>query len=141
MLVHCILASHLDKKPITRREYGDLEKMCIAASEQEGKAVQAERDSIKYKLVEYMQGKVGQTFDAIVSGVTEWGLYVEDKESSAEGLVRVRTIGDDFYNYSPKEYALIGQKTQKKYALGDSVRVRLVAADLSARQLDFELTT
>jgi len=139
MLVHRILASHLDKKPITRREYGDLEKMCIAASEQEGKAVQAERDSIKYKLVEYMQGKVGQTFDAIVSGVTEWGLYVEDKESSAEGLVRVRTIGDDFYNYSPKEYALIGQKNQKKYALGDSVRVKLVAADLSARQLDFEL--
>jgi len=64
---------------------------------------------------------------------------VEDKESSAEGLVRVRTIGDDFYNYSPKEYALIGQKNQKKYALGDSVRVKLVAADLSARQLDFEL--
>jgi len=141
MLVHRILASHLDKKPITRREYGDLEKMCIAASEQEGKAVQAERDSIKYKLVEYMMGKVGQTFDALVSGVTEWGLYVEDKESSAEGLVRVRTIGDDFYNYSPKDYSLIGQKTQKKYALGDSVRVRLVAADLSARQLDFELTT
>ncbi len=139
MLVHRILASHLEGNPITRREYGDLEKMCLNASEQEGKAVQAERDSIKYKLVEYMQGKVGQTFDALISGVTEWGLYVEDKESSAEGLVRVRTIGNDFYNYSPKEYALIGQKTQKKYALGDSVRVRLVAADLSARQLDFEL--
>ncbi len=139
MLVHRILASHLAGNPITRREYGDLEKMCIAASEQEGKAVQAERDSIKYKLVEYMQGKIGQTFEAIISGVTDWGLYVEDKESSAEGLVRVRTIGDDFYNYSPKEYALVGQKTQKKYALGDSVRVKLVAADLSARQLDFEL--
>jgi len=139
MLVHRILASHLDKKPITRREYGDLEKMCIAASEQEGKAVQAERDSIKYKLVEYMVGKVGQTFDAIVSGVTEWGLYVEEKSSSAEGLVRVRTINDDFYNYSPKEYALIGQKTQKKYALGDALRVKLVAADLASRQLDFEL--
>lgn len=139
MLVHRILASHLDGNPITRREYGDLEKMCIAASEQEGKAVSAERDSIKYKLVEYMQGKVGQTFDTLVSGVTEWGLYVEDKASSAEGLVRMRTIGDDFYNYSPKEYALIGQKTQKKYALGDSVRVKLVAADLSTRQLDFEL--
>ena len=139
MLVHRILASHLDKKPITRREYGDLEKMCIAASEQEGKAVQAERDSIKYKLVEYMMGKVGQTFDALVSGVTEWGLYVEEKSSSAEGLVRVRTIEDDFYNYSPKEYALVGQKTQKKYALGDALRVKLVAADLASRQLDFEL--
>jgi len=73
--------------------------MCLEASEQEGKAVSAERDSIKYKLVEYMGNKVGQTFDAVISGVTDWGLYVEDKESSAEGLVRIRTIGDDFYNY------------------------------------------
>ena len=139
MLVHRILASHLDQRPLTNKEFGDLEKLCIAASQQEAKAVQAERDSIKYKLVEYMTGKVGQTFDALISGVTDWGLYVEDKATSAEGLVRVRTIGDDFYNYSAKEYALVGQKTQKKYALGDSVRVKLVSADLSARQLDFEL--
>ena len=139
MLVHRILASHLDGHPLTNKEFGYLEKWCIAASVQEAKAVQAERDSIKYKLVEYMTGKVGQTFDAIISGVTDWGLYVEDKASSAEGLVRVRSIGNDFYNYSAKEYALVGQKTQKKYALGDSVRVKLVAADLSARQLDFEL--
>ncbi len=139
MLVHRILASHLDGHPLTNKEFGDLEKLCIAASQQEAKAVQAERDSIKYKLVEYMTDKVGQTFDAVISGVTEWGLYVEEKESSAEGLVRVRSIGNDFYNYSAKEYALVGQKTQTKYALGDSVRVRLVAADLSARQLDFEL--
>ncbi len=139
MLVHRILASHLDGAPMTRAEYGHLEKMCIAASEQEAKAVSAERDSIKYKLVEYMVPKVGQEFDAIISGVTDWGLYVEDKESSAEGLVRVRTIGNDFYNYSPKEYALVGQKTKKKYALGDRVRVKLVAADLASRQLDFKL--
>ncbi len=139
MLVHRILASHLDGHPFTRKEFGDLEKMCIAASEQEAKAVQAERDSIKYKLVEYMTKKVGQEFDAVISGVTDWGLYVEDKESSAEGLVRVRSIGDDFYNYSAKTYSLVGQRTQKKFALGDSVRVKLVAADLGARQLDFEL--
>jgi len=139
MLVHRILASHLDGNPLTNKEFGDLEKLCIAASGQEAKAVQAERDSIKYKLVEYMTGKIGQTFDALISGVTDWGLYVEDKATSAEGLVRVRSIGNDFYNYSAKEYALVGQKTQKKYALGDSVRVRLVAADLASRQLDFEL--
>jgi len=139
MLVHRILASHLDGHPLTNKEFGDLEKLCIAASGQEAKAVQAERDSIKYKLVEYMTGKVGQTFDAVISGVTDWGLYVEDKASSAEGLVRVRSIGNDFYNYSAKEYALVGQKTQKKYALGDSVRVKLVAADMASRQLDFEL--
>ena len=139
MLVHRILASHLDGNPLTNKEFGDLEKLCLNASQQEAKAVQAERDSIKYKLVEYMTGKVGQTFDTLISGVTDWGLYVEDKATSAEGLVRVRSIGSDFYNYSAKEYALVGQKTQKKYALGDSVRVKLVAADLAARQLDFEL--
>ncbi|HEY5383128.1 MAG TPA: ribonuclease R [Candidatus Paceibacterota bacterium] len=139
MLAHRILASHLSRQPITRKELSNLEKMCITASEQEAEAVSAERESIRYKQVEYMLPKVGQTFEAIISGVTEWGLYVEDAESAAEGLVRVRTIGNDFYNYSAKEYALVGQKTKKKYALGDRVRIKLVAADLAARQLDFEL--
>ena len=139
MLVHRILASHLSGNPMSRAEYGHLENMCIAASEQEAKAVSAERDSIRYKLVEYMGTKVGQTFDGIISGVTDWGLYVEEKESSAEGLVRIRTIGDDFYNYSPKEYALVGQKHKKKFSLGDPVKIKLVSADLASRQLDFEL--
>lgn len=139
MLVHRILASHLDGHPLTQREFGDLEKLCIAASEQEAKAVNAERESIRYKLVEYMSTKVGQTFDAVISGVTEWGLYVEEKESSAEGLVRIRTIGDDFYTHSAKEYALVGERTKKKYSLGDKVRVKLTNADLSTRQIDFEL--
>ena len=75
----------------------------------------------------------------MISGVTEWGLYVEDKVSASEGLVRVRTIGDDFYSHSQKEYSLVGQKTKKKYTLGDSVRVKLVATDLAARTADFEL--
>jgi ribonuclease R len=139
MLVHRILYSHLSGAPLTRREFGHLEKLCLAASEAEAKAVSAERDSIRYKLVEYMQPKVGAEFDGVVSGVTEWGLYIEERESSAEGLVRVRALGDDFYNYVPREYALVGQRTKKKYALGDAVRVKLVGADLSARTLDFEL--
>jgi ribonuclease R len=139
MLVHRILASHLFEKPLTHKEYGHLETLCIAASMREAEAVDAERDSIRYKQVEYMSGKIGQTFEGVVSGVTDWGLYVEEKLSAAEGLVRVRTLGDDFYNYSQKEYALIGQRTKKKYALGDTARVKLVAADLAARTLDFEL--
>ncbi|MBX4192283.1 ribonuclease R [Candidatus Parcubacteria bacterium] len=139
MLVHRILASHLNGKPITRREYTHLEKLCIAASEAEAKAVDAERESIRYKQVEYMLDKIGQKFDAIISGVTDWGLYVEDPNTGAEGLIRVRALGDDFYNYSQKEYALIGQKHKKKYTLGDRVHVKLVGADLSARTLDFEL--
>jgi ribonuclease R len=145
MLAHRILASHLTSykgamgTPITRTEMSNLERMCITASQQEANAVSAERESIRYKQVEYMLPKIGKTFDAVISGVTDWGLYVEEKESAAEGLVRMRTIGDDFYNYVAKDYALVGQRTKKKYALGDRVRVKLVAADLAARQLDFEL--
>ena len=139
ILVHRILASHVNKKPLSKKEFGDLEKLALAASEAEAKAVAAERESIRYKQVEYMQHKVGEEFDAVISGVTDWGLYVEEKETAADGLVRVRTLGDDFYNYSQKEYALVGQRTKKKFALGDRVRVRLVGADLGARQLDFEL--
>ena len=139
MLAHRILASHLDGHPTTRAEFTKLERMCITATEQEAKAVSAERDSIRYKQVEYLSARVGQEFDAIISGVTDWGLYVEDVVSASEGLVRVRTIGDDFYNYSQKEYALVGQKTKKKYALGDRVRVKLIATDMAARNVDFEL--
>ena len=139
MLAHRILASHLDGQPITRKEFGHLEEMCIAASAREAEAVEAERESIRYKQVEYMMEKIGQTFEAVISGVTDWGLYIEEKESAADGLVRVRSLGDDFYVHSAKDYALVGQRTKKKFALGDKVCVKLVAADLASRQLDFEL--
>jgi len=139
MLAHRILASHLSGAPITRTEYGNLEKMCIAASAREAEAVDAERESIRYKQVEYMATKVGQEFDAVISGVTDWGLYVEEKLSAAEGLVRIRTLGQEFFNYAPKEYAIVGERTKKKYVLGDKVRIKLVGADLLARTLDFEL--
>jgi len=139
MLAHRILASHLNNKPITRQEYGHLEKMCLEASEQEARAVEAERESIRYKQVEYMLDKIGQTFEGTISGVTDWGIYVEEDKTAAEGLVRVRTIGNDFYNYVQKEYALVGARTKEKFALGDRVRIKLVAADLAARTLDFEL--
>jgi ribonuclease R len=139
MLAHRILASHLNGKPITKLEFSNLEKMCLTASAQEARAVEAERESIRYKQVEYMLERVGQTFDGTISGVTDWGLYVEEKVSAAEGLVRVRSIGNDFYNYSKKEYALVGERSKTKYTLGDVVKVKLVAADLAARTLDFEL--
>jgi ribonuclease R len=146
MLAHRILASHLDGRPITRAEYGHLEKLCIEASAREAEAVDAERASVRYKLVEYMSTKIGQTFEGVISGVTDWGLYVEEKNSSAEGLVHIRTLGNlpagkagDFFTYMPKEYALVGERTKKKYALGDRVRVKLVGADIGARTLDFEL--
>lgn len=139
VLVHRILNNHLTGSPIARDEYIGLEKMCIAASEQEAKAANAERESIKYKQVEYMSGKVGQEFEGVISGVVEWGLYVEEKNTAAEGLVRVASMSDDYYNFAPKAYALYGQRKNKKYALGDTVRVKLVSADLINRQLEFVL--
>jgi len=111
----------------------------MAEGEREANAVSAERDSIRYKQVEYLSSRIGQEFDAIISGVTDWGLYVEDKETASEGLVRMRALEGDFFEHRPKEYAVVGQRTQKKYALGDSVRVKLVAADVAARTADFEL--
>jgi ribonuclease R len=139
MLAHRILFSHLNGSPITKRELGNLEKMCIAASEQEARAVDAERESIRYKQVEYMEGHIGEIFEGVISGVTDWGIYVEEDKTGADGLVRVATLGDDFYNYSQKEYALVGARKKQKFALGDRVRIKLTAADLSARTLDFEL--
>lgn len=139
VLVHRILGNHLEGSPLKVEEYATLERQCVIASEQEAQAAEAERESVKYKQVEYMQDKIGKTFDAIVSGVTDWGLYVEDTYSAAEGLVRIASIGNEFYRYDQKSYSLVGEKTGKKYALGDAVRVKLVNADLSARQLDFEL--
>ena len=139
MLAHRILASHLSGAPITKREFEHLEQLCIKASEQEAKAVSAERESIKYKQVEFMAGKVGQTFEGVISGVTDWGVYVEENESAAEGLVRVRSIGDDFYTLIQKEYALVGARTKQKLTLGDKVKIKLIGADLAGRTLDFEL--
>jgi ribonuclease R len=139
MLVHRILQSHITGKPMSRREFDNLERLCIAATEQEAKAVDAERDSIRYKQVEFMSARVGQEFDAVISGVTDWGLYVEELKSAAEGLIRIRSIGEDFYVLKSKEYALVGERSKKKFALGDRVRVKLTAADLVTRTLDFEL--
>ncbi len=139
MLVHRILASHITNTPMTRSEFGHFEKLCIAASEQEAKAVNAERESIKYKQVEYLSKHIGDTFTGTITGVAEWGIYVEEKESGAEGLVRIHTIGKEFFNYLPKEYAIVGATSKKRYVLGDQVEVKLTNADLANRTLDFVL--
>jgi ribonuclease R len=140
MLVHRAVAQHLSGEPMKREEYATLEKLAIHSSEQEAKAVSAERDSIKYKQVEYLQPKVGQTFDAIVSGVADWGVYVEESESKADGLIRVRSLGGgDYYQYDKKRYAMVGTRTGKRFSLGDKVKVKLLSADLTTRQIEFGL--
>lgn len=118
---------------------GKLEEICQHCSDQEQIAAQAERDSIKYKQVEYMKDRMGQVFDGVISGVTEWGLYVELNGSHCEGLIPIRKLEDDYFDYDEKNYRLRGRHTGKRYNLGDPISVRVSRADLDQRQLDFEL--
>lgn len=136
-LVHRMLAAYLDGAESWNRDA--LAKECLHASERETIAADAERTSIKYKLVEYMQDKIGQEFDGTVSGMTEWGMYVEIEPTGIEGMVPLREIRSDFYEYDEQRYRLVGRRTHRKIRLGDPVRIRVKNANLEQRLLDFEL--
>lgn len=139
LMAHRLLRKHLDGTPISSKEKARYEKLSVQSSEREARAVSAERESIKFKQVEFMQDKVGQEFDAVISGVTEWGLYVEEKNSRAEGMVKLSSIRSDYFNYDAKHYRVKGERTNKTYQLGDEVRVKLAAANMDEKQLDFVL--
>jgi ribonuclease R len=100
-------------------------------------ASEAERASVKYKQVEFMSDRTGQVFEGVISGVTEWGIYVEIMENQCEGMVSVRDLADDFYEYDEENYCLRGRSTGKLYTLGDRVKVEVIKADLQKKQLDY----
>ncbi|OHA58274.1 MAG: ribonuclease R [Candidatus Vogelbacteria bacterium RIFOXYD1_FULL_44_32] len=138
VLVHRLLADYLaDKKP-TPATLTSIAEDVVHSTEMEIKAAEAERDSIRYKQVEFMLEKIGQTFAGIISGVTDWGMFVEESETKTEGLVRLGSLGDDFYEYDEKKFALIGKKRGTAFRLGDKVKMKLVGADLSKKTVDFE---
>lgn len=137
LMVHRLLYRFLTKGSIEQDEMNKYQRLSDDSSEREMEAAEAERNSIKYKQVEYMSERVGQEFDAVVSGVSEWGVYVEEVNTKAEGMVRLRNMKDDFYELNEKTYAIVGKSTGKKYQLGDKVRVKLVAADAEKKVLDF----
>lgn len=116
-----------------------LEEACEHSSHQEQLAANAERASIKYKQVEFMADKIGQTFDGVVSGITEWGVYVEIIENKCEGMIPIRDLDDDFYILDEKNYCLVGRIHHKKYQLGDPLTIRVAKANLDKKQLDFAL--
>ncbi|WP_329904128.1 ribonuclease R [Porphyromonas pogonae] len=138
LMVHRLLTRYMidKKKSADKSEY---EERCEHSSAMEQLAANAERASIKYKQVEYMSERVGKVFDGVISGVTEWGIYVELNQSKCEGLVPIRCLDDDFYEYDDKNYCLIGRKYHHKYNLGDAVTVRVAQANLVRKQLDFDL--
>jgi ribonuclease R len=137
LMVHRLLYRHLVSGKIEPDEIAKYQRLSDESSEREMEAAEAERASIKYKQVEFMAEKVGQEFDAVVSGVSEWGVYVEEAESKAEGMVRLKDMTDDFYELNEKLYAVVGKRSGKKYSLGDKVRVRLMNADTDRKTLDF----
>lgn len=139
MMVHRLLQKYLDGgRSVLAEKY---EEMCEHSSDMEQRSADAERASIKYKQVEFLKEKVGQVFDGVISGVTEWGLYVELLENKCEGMIPIRDLDDDFYQFDEENYCLVGRGTRKKYQLGDPVKIQVARANLEKRQLDFALYT
>ena len=137
MMVHRLLERYLaGGRSVIKNKY---EEYCKHCSEMEMVASNAERSSIKYKQVEFMKDKLGQVFDGVVSGVTEWGLYVELNENKCEGLVPIRDLDDDYYEFDDKNYCLLGRRTKRIYRLGDAITVKVAQANLERKQLDFAL--
>ena len=137
MMVHRLLFDYSNGKPSANK--GTYEEACKHSSDMEVKAQQAERDSVKYKQVEFMSDKIGEEFDGLISGVSKWGIYVEIKENKCEGMVRLSEMDDDYYILDEENYQVIGNRKGKKYKLGSPIRIRIKRADFLKRELDFEL--
>ena len=139
MMVHRLLTAYLDGSTMEKRE--KYEKLCEHSSKMERLATDAERASIKYKQVEFMSDKLGKPFEGVISGVTEWGIYVEIIENQCEGMIALRDLEDDYYEYDEENYRIKGRSKGKIYTLGDKVTIEVVRADLQKKQLDYKLVS
>jgi ribonuclease R len=139
IIVHRLLESFLKNKAIPKERWFEYEKMSLEASSREKEASEAERSSIKYKQVEYMTLHIGQKYEGIITGVTEWGLYIEEKKTKCEGMVRMRDLKDDYYTFDKKYMSIRGSKTHKKYTLGDSISFIVKGADINKKTIDYSL--
>ena len=139
LMVHRLLTRYIGGgRSVNQAKY---EEYCEHCSGREQLAEQAERASIKYKQVEYMSDRMGQVFDAVISGVTEWGIYAEIIENKCEGMIGMRSLGGDYFEFDEKNYCIIGQRTRKRYRLGDHVKVKVVRCNLEKKQMDYELVS
>ena len=137
MMVHRLVTKYMDGgRNVSETKYEDL---CDHSSNMEQIAANAERASIKYKQVEFMSEHLGQTYDGVISGVTEWGLYVELNENKCEGMIPIRDLDDDYYEFDEKNYCLRGRRKNRIYSLGDAITIKVARANLEKKQLDFAL--
>ena len=137
VIVHRLLAEFLAGNTIPKERWYEYEEMSMEASSREKEAAEAERASIKYKQVEYMSTRIGEKFEGIITGVTEWGLYVEEKKTKCEGMVRMRELGDDYYIFDKRHMTITGKKTHRKYTLGDTVNIKVKGADMNKKTIDY----
>ncbi len=139
LMVHRLLTKYLaGGRTVNRDKY---ENLCEHCSAMEQTAASAERSSVKYKQVEYMSEHIGQAYDGVISGITEWGLYVELNENKCEGLIPIRELGDDYFDFDEKNYCLIGRRSHKRYNLGDPIKIKVACTNLEKKQLDFTLAS
>jgi ribonuclease R len=139
VLTHRLLMRVLGQDYPKLEEKGFYDKLCAQASRREKEASDAERGSIKYKQVEYMSYRVGEEFDGMVSGVSEWGIFVEEKKSKCEGMIRLRDLGDDFYNYDQKGGRVFGERTGVEWKIGTPVKIKVKSANLEMKVIDYTL--
>ena len=137
LMVHRLLTRYLAGGRTAQAD--KYENLCEHSSAMEQTAASAERASIKYKQVEFMSERIGNVYDGVISGVTEWGLYVEINENKCEGMVAMRDLGNDYYEFDEKNYCLIGRRHHRKFSLGDPVKIKVARANLEKKQLDFIL--
>jgi ribonuclease R len=135
MMVHRLLAQYLANTKSAEKNY--YHEMCKHSSMMEQRATDAERASIKYKMVEFMQDKTGCCYEGIITGVTEWGIYVEICENKIEGMASIRGMNDDYYYFDEENYCVTGRMHNKKYTLGDKVHIKVIRSDLERKQIDF----
>ena len=137
MMVHRLLTRYQDGMRSANKDH--YEEMCEHSSDMEALAQQAERDSIKYKMVEFMGDKIGNEYDAHISGITSYGIYAEIDENHCEGMISMHDLDDDYYDFDEKNYVLIGRRRHNKYQLGDPIRIVVARANIEKRQLDFTI--
>lgn len=135
MMVHRLLTRYMEGgRSVSENKY---EELCKHSSSMEQLAASAERASVKYKQVEFMSEHIGQVYDGVISGITEWGVYVEINENKCEGMIPMRDLGGDYYEFDERNYCLVGRKSHKRYNLGDPMQIRVAEANLEKKQLNF----
>ncbi len=139
VLVHRILAKHINNEPFKDTEVVTLQQIAESSTAREIDAAHAERDSRKLKQVEYMSERIGQIFKGTISGVARWGVYIEDNETKCEGIIPISKLGNDYFVFNEKSYSIVGEKTKKVFTLGDAITFKVLSADLDKKQLELGL--